>query len=567
MELRKIRWSAIRAAVIVGALVGIMAAPGCQQMLMDTADGRRASEETPITASPPSKQDKKKTGALAYNNGSPASVPSSPSVTAREKSKDRYGYFPPAHGGTTPPNAAAYDAMFFETHGVNPFIDTEDNRLSTFAIDVDTASYTVSRNYIFRGNLPPKEAVRVEEFVNYFKYDYPAPDGDAFSIHMEGAPSRFGGANYKLLRIGIKGKNIRVENRKDAILTFVIDVSGSMARENRLGLVKKSLRLLVDQLREGDQVAIVVYGSRGRVIMEHKGIERKSDILRAIEMLRPEGATNADEGLELGYELADEAFERGAINRIILCSDGVANMGETGAEGILKKIERHAKKGITLTAVGFGISNYNDVLMEKLADKGDGNYAYVDNLSEARRVFVENLTGTLQVIAKDVKIQVEFNADVVARYRLLGYENRDIKDEDFRNDKVDAGEIGAGHQVTALYEIKLHKKIESGNVATVRVRYKNPDHQNEVNEVSRKFKLSRLAESFDSATPSFRLAAAVAELAEILRKSYWAKDGELPAVMDVAQSLPREYRKKSEVIEFMDLVGKATKLRDTESSN
>ena len=484
---------------------------------------------------------------------------------AYEARKDTGTAFPPAHGGTTPPNAQAYDAMFFESYGVNPFIDTDDDHLSTFAVDVDTASYTMSRGYIFGGNLPPKEAVRVEEFVNYFKYDYPAPDSEAFGIYLDGAPSGFGGENYKLMRVGIKGKNIKVENRKDAILTFVIDVSGSMAREDRLGLVKKSLRLLVDQLREGDRVAIVVYGSRGRVLMEHKGIEKKASILRAIERLRPDGSTNADEGLELGYKLADKAFKPGAINRIILCSDGVANMGETGAGGILRKIQDYSDKGITLTAVGFGMGNYNDVLMEKLADKGNGNYAYVDNLNEARRVFVENLTGTLQVIAKDVKIQVDFNSDVVARYRLLGYENRDVADEDFRNDKVDAGEIGAGHQVTALYEIKLHKNVYYGKIATVRVRYKNPDFDNEVVEVAKNIDLESFAGSFDEAPPDFRLAAAVAEFSEILRKSYWAKGSVISDVMDVLKRLPSSTRNTAEVIEFMDMVGKAGKIERTES--
>jgi len=555
MRRKKTKWAGVKALAVVCVLAGIMAMPSCFGERMDSRTTRA-----------PAKVGEKKHSALMMN-GSPASAPA-PRV-AGEASRDSYAptYHPPAHGGTTPPNARAYDAMFFENYGVNPFIDTDDDHLSTFAIDVDTASYSMARSYIFRGHLPRKDAVRVEEFVNYFKYDYDAPDGEAFSILMEAAPSKFGGPNYKLFRVGVKGKNIRVENRKNAILTFVIDVSGSMAREDRLGLVKKSLRLLVDQLREGDKVAIVVYGSRGRVIMRHKGIERRKDILRAIENLRPEGATNADEGLELGYELADEAFESGAINRIILCSDGVANMGETGARGILRNIEKHAKKGIALTAVGFGMGNYNDILMEKLADKGDGNYAYVDNLSEARRVFVENLTGTLQIIAKDVKIQVDFNADVVARYRLLGYENRDIKDEDFRNDKVDAGEIGAGHQVTALYEIKFHKGVESGTVATVRVRHKNPDANDEVTEVSRKFAMSRIAESFDKASPSFKLAAAVAEFAEILRKSYWAKGGKISTVMEVAQDLPREYRKAPEVIEFMDMVSKATRLWQNEANN
>jgi len=471
-------------------------------------------------------------------------------------------YFPPAHGGTTTPNAAAYDAMFFETHGVNPFIDTEDDHLSTFAIDVDTASYTIVRRYLFDGFLPPKEAVRVEEFVNYFKYDYPKPASETFAINLEGAPSKFGGPNYKMLRVGIRGKNIEQQDRKDAVLTFVIDVSGSMAREDRLGLVKRSLRLLIDQLSAGDQVGIVVYGTRGRVIMEDRGLEDRHEILEAIGKLRPEGSTNAEEGLRLGYKLASDAFVPGAINRVILCSDGVANVGITGAEEILAAIKQYADKGITLSTIGFGMGNYNDVLMEKLADKGDGNYAYVDTFDEAQRVFRENLTSVLQVIARDMKVQVDFNPQVVSRYRLLGYENRRVADNDFRDNAVDGGEVGAGHQVTALYEIKLQKNISSEKVATVTLRYKYPDAEEKVIEVSRSVRANEFHDDFNYASPDFKLATAVAEFSEILRKSYWAQDGNIAAVLQTLQQLPLDYRNNPEIIELMNLVSKAGKIKN-----
>jgi Ca-activated chloride channel family protein len=473
----------------------------------------------------------------------------------------------PVYGGDTLPNDEAFDAMFFEHYGVNPFIDTEDDHLSTFAMDVDTASYTVARRYVNEGHLPPKDAVRVEEFVNYFAQSYPGPEeGEgAFAIHLEGAPSAFGGENYYLMRVGIQGKRIPDEDRKDAVLTFVIDVSGSMDRENRLGLVKRALRLLVEELRPTDKVGIVVYGSTAYPVLEPTSAEDVDRILRAIDQLRPDGSTYAEAGLREGYRMASSAYEPGAINRVVLCSDGVANVGKTGADSILKVIAEYADGDITLSTVGFGLGNYNDVLMEQLADKGNGNYAYVDTLDEARRIFVENLTGMLQVIAKDSKIQVDFNPEVVSRYRLLGYENRAVADDDFRNDEVDAGEVGAGHSVTALYEVKFHKdaNAEPGRALTVHVRYQDPD-DGQVSEVAREFWRDDFQASFEEASPMFRLTAAVAEYAEILRESYWAQEGNLDAVLAVAQfaggALAADEALEKEVAEFVWLVAKAKNL-------
>ncbi|MHC4489649.1 MAG: vWA domain-containing protein, partial [Planctomycetota bacterium] len=289
---------------------------------------------------------------------------------------------PMAHGGTTPPNGEDVDAMFFKNYGVNPFVDTEDDHLSTFATDVDTGSYTVVRRYLRDGHLPPEKAVRVEEFVNYFNYRYAAPKEDTFAVYAEAAPWRFGMGrkNSYLLRLGLKGRQVSEENRKPAILTFVIDVSGSMSRENRLGLVKRSLRMLVEGLREDDQIGIAVYGSRGRKVMDHRGLYEKGEILAAIESLQAEGSTYAEEGIRIGYEMAENAYKRGYINRVILCSDGVANVGRTGADDILEVIRKKAEKGITLSAIGFGMGNYNDVLLERLGDKGNGHYVYIDTI-------------------------------------------------------------------------------------------------------------------------------------------------------------------------------------------
>jgi Ca-activated chloride channel family protein len=457
-----------------------------------------------------------------------------------------------------PPNDQPYDDVFFENYGVNPFIDTEDDHLSTFALDVDTGSYTIARRYVTDGNLPPEDAVRVEEFVNYFDQDYAyPPEGQAFAIHVDGASFPFAETErYRVMRVGIQGYAVPPEERKDVSLTFVIDVSGSMEMENRLGLVKRSLELLVEQLRPTDSVSIVVYGSDARAILAPTSGAEKGAILEAIYALQSEGSTNAEAGLYLGYQQALEAFKPGAINRVILCSDGVANVGQTGAESIWEAVKGYASEGVTLTTVGFGMGNYNDVLMEQLADNGDGFYAYVDTLKEAERLFVANLTSTLQMIALDAKVQVDFNPEVVARYRLIGFENRAVADEEFRDDTVDAGEIGAGHSVTALYEIKLHPDA-AGRIATVYMRWEDPD-THEVTELSQDFDSGDVAESFSAAAPRFQWDVVVAEYAEILRGSYWAEGSTLATVLEEAERVSRLLPDDPDVVEFVDLVRRAS---------
>ena len=471
------------------------------------------------------------------------------------ESRTRVAILP--HGGTDPVNDAAADAMFFKNYGVNPFVDADDTRFSTFAVDVDTASYTVARRYLSDGHMPPEEAVRVEEFVNAFDYGYAPPAADAVSLRLEAGPSPFD-ARRTLLLVGLKARVVDPLLRRRAILTFVIDVSGSMGAENRLGLVKKSLRLLVDQLREGDRVGIVVYGTEARTVLLHHGAEEREKILEAIDGLEPEGATNAEGGLLAGYALAEEALVPGAINRIVLCSDGVANVGNTGPESILRRIEASVRKGITLSAVGFGMGNYNDILLERLGDKGNGHYAYVDRLEEARRIFVENLTGTLQVVARDVKIQVEFDPAVVRSWRLVGYENRALEERDFRDDAKDGGEVGSGHAATALYEVKLWEG-RCGRLGTVRVRFQDPDGGN-----GREVEASLDGAETDAAagrnTPAFRLASTVALFAEVLRKSCWAKGVSLAAVKEIASGLPADFPGRKDVAEFAGLAARASAL-------
>lgn len=425
---------------------------------------------------------------------------------------------------------AAISEMFFHHYGVNPTIETRQQPVSTFSVDVDTASYTMVRGYLERGALPPEAAVRVEELVNAFDYGYRADPDKTFTVQAEVVPSptRDG---FHLLHLGLATRDVPATQRKDAHLVFVIDVSGSMERENRLGLVKQSLRLLVDQLGAGDRVGIVVYGSRGRVVLESTPATHRERILSAIDLLEPEGVTNVQEGLDLGYAMAARHLSVRSVNRVILCSDGVANAGtETDAAGLYRRIRQEAERGITISTVGFGMGHFNDELMEQLAQKGDGNYSYVDTLAEAERIFVTELTGTLQVLARNAKVQLELDSDRILRYRLIGYENRWLANEDFENDRVDAGEVGAGHSVTALYELQfrdgLAANADSGPGALpfgrVRLRWADPDGGT-IRTLERDLPRSIVRERFDDGTAPTRLAAVVAGFGEKLRGSYWAR--------------------------------------------
>ena len=470
-------------------------------------------------------------------------------------------------GGTSTVNDEPYDLTFFQSYGVNPFIDTEDDRYSTFAMDVDTASYVVTRTFLTDGYMRDRDSVRVEEFVNYFEQDYEAPDEGAFSITIDGSPSQFGLDTHHMIRVGLQGKTIADEDRKDATLIFTIDVSGSMDRQDRLGLVKRSLNLLVDELRDADKVGIVIYGSTGRIHLEPTSGENKRSIKSAIDRLQSGGSTYVQQGLELAYRMAADEADPERITRVIVLSDGVANVGSTGSESILATIKDYVDEGVTLTTVGFGMGNYNDVLMEQLANDGNGTYHYVDTLAEARRLFVENLTGTLQYIAQDAKIQVEFDGETVRSYRLLGYENRDVADEDFRNDEVDAGEVGAGHTVTALYEIKINDDVtDDDTLATVRVRYEDPD-SGEVSEISQTVTKGDLSTEFTEAPARYQFSAVVAEFAELLRQSYWAREGSLSDVETEADRLRRILPDDSDLAEFADLASIAARIHRADAGS
>lgn len=443
----------------------------------------------------------------------------------------------------------------YENYGVNPYLDPRQDPLSTFSIDVDTGSYTIARRKLREGGLPPAASVRVEEFVNYFDYSYPTPDGQVpFAVAMEAAPSPFE-RDTTLLRVGIQGQTIDQEDRKPIHLVFLVDTSGSMQSADKIGLLKKSLKLLVNNLQEDDTVAIATYAGWTEKVLEPTSAEDTGRIFDALDRLEANGSTAMSSGLQLAYDMAYEQLDDDSVTRVIVLSDGDANVGASSHDEILRQIGDRAREGVTLSTIGFGMGNYKDTTMEQLANKGDGNYYYIDTLEQAEKVFEEDLLGTLFVIAKDVKIQVEFDPKEVESYRLVGYENRDVADKDFRNDAVDAGEIGAGHRVTALYEVKLRPGASAP--ATVRIRHKAPTG-GKATETSYSFSSRKMRSDFDESSPDFRLAVAAMSFAEILRGSPHAKDWSLREVRQIANRVADDEDSQ----ELVDLIDRALQLGD-----
>jgi Ca-activated chloride channel family protein len=436
----------------------------------------------------------------------------------------------------------------FQAHAPNAFTDTSKDALSTFAVDVDTASYALTRRYLNQGNLPPAGAVRVEEFVNYFKYRYTPPQKDAFTVHMEGAPSPFAPGRH-FLRVGVQGKVISRSQRKPAHLVFLVDTSGSMRPQDRLPLAKEAMKLAVKNLNENDTVAIVTYSGGTRDVLSPTPASDQERIYAAIDSLQSGGGTAMGSGMDMAYRHAVKKAGGNVVSRVIVLTDGDTNIGPNlSAESMLESIGKYVAEGVTMTTVGFGMGNYRDDLMEKLADKGNGNCFYVDGWQEAKKVFETQLTGTLEVIAKDVKIQVEFNPDAVRRYRLVGYENRDVADRDFRNDKVDAGEIGAGHNVTALYEVELTGA--QAQLATVRIRAKAPNGT-EAAEQSFPFERALLRPSLEAASTDFRFALAVGASADILRQSPSAQGWSLVTARKLAEGSTEGQPERTEFVKLI----------------
>ncbi len=477
------------------------------------------------------------------------------------------------------PPATVTTGENYQSIADNQFYAVDGQPLSTFSIDVDTASYSNVRRYINQGSLPPKDAVRIEEMVNYFPYDYPQPTGDTpFSIDTEVASAPWN-PQHKLVQIGLQGKKISMEKLPPNNLVFLLDVSGSMNELNKLPLLKSSLKLLVNELRPTDRVSIVVYaGSAGLVLPSTPG-NQKSKIIAALDKLEAGGSTAGGEGIVQAYKVARENFLKNGNNRVILATDGDFNVGVSSDEGLVKLIETERKSGVFLTVLGLGMGNVKDAKMEQLADKGNGNYAYIDNLMEAKKVLVKEFGSTLSTIAKDVKIQVEFNPKLVRAYRLIGYENRVLANKDFKDDKKDAGELGAGHAVTALYEVipigvKTDLKFatptdrtaadretqitaNSNELMQVRLRYKSPT-ANE-SQLLTGTVVDAVDRPISQASNNLKFAAAVVAYGMNLRNSPYKDNSNFGRVLELANQAKGDdldgYRS-----EFIRLVEKSKKL-------
>jgi len=445
-------------------------------------------------------------------------------------------------------NTEEYDRIY-----ENVFKDVIQNPLSTFSIDVDTASYSNVRRFIIQSQLPPKDAVRIEEFINYFNYEYPSPKNEhPFSITTEISTCPWN-TQHQLLHIGLQGKKIPPEKFPANNLVFLIDVSGSMDSAVKLPLLKSAFKLLTDQLRKEDKISIVVYAGAAGLVLPSTPGDKKTTILKALERLQAGGSTAGGDGIELAYRVAENNFIKGGNNRIVLATDGDFNIGITSDSELIRLIEKKRDKNIFLTILGFGSGNYKDSKMEKLADKGNGNYAYIDNVLEAKKVLVRELAGTLITIAKDVKIQIEFNPVKIKAYRLIGYENRILSKEEFDDDTKDAGELGAGHSVTALYELITSNSEEKITVSgklkyqetvispesnrtnelmTVKFRYKQPDNDNSI-LITHIVPDKSL--SFEVTSDNFKFSSAVAEFGLLLRDSEFKGEATFDQVLNLAK--------------------------------
>ena len=461
--------------------------------------------------------------------------------------------------------------LHYQPNGVNL---VSEYPVSTFSVDVDTASYANVRRMLVReGRLPPADAVRLEEMINYFSYNYtpPASTVQPFSISTELAPAPWSDRHH-LLQVGLRGFAPATEERPAANLVFLVDVSGSMQSADKLGLVKKSLRLLVNRMNARDRIALAVYAGAAGTVLESTAGNEKARILSAIDSLQAGGSTHGSAGINLAYALAEQHRLEGGINRVIIASDGDMNVGTVNLESLKDLVEQKREGGIALTTLGFGSGNYNYALMEQLADVGNGNAAYIDSLQEAQKVLVNEMQSTLLTIASDVKIQLEFNPALVSEYRLIGYENRLLEREDFRNDKVDAGDIGAGHTVTALYEIVLagsggeripelrygasqkQPQDHFGELAFVKLRYKQPGRGRSI-ELSRAISSGGLSTSIDNSSDDLRFAASVAGFGQILQGGTftgdWSYGDALALARDSRGNDPHGYR--SEFLHLIEL--------------
>lgn len=457
---------------------------------------------------------------------------------------------------------------------------TNESPVSTFSVDVDTASYSNIRRLLNQGHLPGKHVVRIEELINYFSYDYPQPDNQPFSVHTEIGPSPWN-ADKHLLHVGIQGKTIEAAERPDSNLVFLIDVSGSMQNPNKIGLLKSSMKMLAHQLNANDSVGIVVYAGAAGVVLKPTSGDNTAAIHKALDQLQAGGSTNGGAGIHAAYALAQQHFIKNGINRVILATDGDFNVGTVNQNALKQLIEAKRKTNISLSVMGFGMGNYNDALMQELAQNGNGNAYYIDTLNEARKVLVEDLNATLHTIAKDVKIQIEFNPNVVSEYRLVGYETRALKREDFNNDKIDAGEVGAGHTVTAIYELALtdsknksvddlryqiskqSKRVDAeSELAFLRLRYKSPTgSKSKLIEIP--LKIRDIQTVFSKTSDNFRFSAAVAGFGQFLRDSPYSTTLNMNDLIAMAES-SRGTDNKGYRSEFLQLLKLAAAIPSAE---
>jgi Ca-activated chloride channel family protein len=470
--------------------------------------------------------------------------------------------------------AEQFDTESYSRLTENPFVAVSQNPLSTFGLDVDTASYANIRRFLNQGSLPPRDAVRIEEMLNYFSYDYPAPKrNEPFSLYVEMAACPWNPA-HRLALVGLKAKDITAHKAQPMNLVFLIDVSGSMQPENKLPLIKQGLRLLVERLAARDHVAIVVYADNSRVVLTSTRGDDKETILAAIESLEAGGSTNGGEGIQSAYREASRNFIEGGVNRVILCTDGDFNVGITDQNSLVRLIQQQAKSGVFLSVLGLGMGNLKDSTMQKLADKGNGNYAYIDDLDEAQKVLVEQMRGTLVTVAKDAKLQIEFNPALVQSYRLIGYEKRMLRAQDFNNDRKDAGEVGAGHTTTALYEIIPASEVSTApgvdplryqpsprpasneELMTVKLRYKEPEGSTSKLLTAA---VKDMRTSWRGTSSDFRFAASVAAFGMVLRDSPYKGNADYNLALELASGA-RGRDNNGYRSEFINLVEKARSL-------
>ncbi len=549
----------------IALVIAVASITACSQYKNDSNNNALAVEETEqvivtgkrISRKPKLQREKKINTGMLYDTALSPSIVSIPRVY-QQRNTENYTHF--------------------KDNGIKL---VQNEPVSTFSIDVDTGAYSNMRRMLNQGIVPPKDAIRVEELINYFSYNYPTPKNtnQPFSLITELAPSPWNN-NAQLLHIGIQGYKVDNTQRPASNLVFLVDVSGSMNNPNKLGLLKSSFKLMTKNLTKKDKVAIVVYAGAAGAVLDSTSGDKKSKILQALDKLNAGGSTNGAAGINLAYQIAEDNFIKEGINRVIIATDGDFNVGTTNFEQLKELAQRKRDSGVSLTTLGFGSGNYNDALMEQLADSGNGNYAYIDTLKEANKVLVEEMNATLMTIAKDVKIQIEFNPLIVSQYRLIGYENRLLNKEDFNNDKIDAGEIGAGHSVTALYEVVLNgdkgwveplkyqstEKIRSysDELATLKVRYKAPDGNKSQLIVKSLSQSDRLGD-ITLASENFKLSAAVAGFGQLLRGGKMTGNFNYQAVQKLVKSTLNgdDFGYRGELLQLVSL---AKSLTNTQAS-